>query len=671
MTRRKGVGGGWLKWLVGAVIVLVILVVVALVALPSLVPVDTIRDRVVSAVHDATGRDLAIKGGMTVSIFPTLAVTAKDVTFSNASWAGQKPMVSLSSLDVRLKVIPLISGKVEVASFVLDRPEIDLETDKQGHGNWEMAPPAGAAAAKANAPAAPATSSAAGGKTPAAGGGGGIPEISLGDVHISNGHLVYKDGVSGQTESFDAVNLKISLPDLDSPLAVDGSLRFRDKDVNLTVNAAKPRAMMAVGGSPVSVKLVSDPVKLDFSGTLALAGAPRGAIDIDLSTPSVRDLAAWATGKPLAMPGNGLGSMSLKGKALLDANRIALNGLQLTLDNAKATGELAVDTGGARPSLKGQLAVDHLDLNSYLPPEGGAKGAAGGGGGASGNAGAAKPASGQSGWSEDPIDVSPLKSADVDLGLAADSIVYRKIEIGKSTLKITLAGGQLSADLANMSLYQGNVQGRVQVDGAGAVPAVKVNLKLDKVQLKPLLAATSGSDQLSGAAVGDIDVAGQGHSQKEIVSTLAGKGRFELQNGVLRGIDLQGIVKNAAQSLTGGSGVGQTEFKKASGTFTMTNGIAKNDDLAIETDLMTVAGTGTIDLPKRTLDYKVTPKLAGAVPLPLIIQGPWDNISWRPDVSGIVPKDIGGAGKALNAITNQKGGGAGGAVGGALNKLLR
>ena len=103
----------------------------------------------------------------------------------------------------------------------------------------------------------------------------GIGEIALGDVRITDGHVSFKNGVTGTTETADAINLKIGLPNLDAPLTVDGSVHWRDKPVQLTLNAAKPRALLDGSGSDVKLNLAADPIKLTFAGTLAVAGALR------------------------------------------------------------------------------------------------------------------------------------------------------------------------------------------------------------------------------------------------------------------------------------------------------------------------------------------------------------------------------------------------------------
>ena len=271
--------------------------------------------------------------------------------------------------------------------------------------------------------------------------------------------------------------------------------------------------------------------------------------------------------------GRWAGAVSIKGKVSIDGAKYALAGVQLGLDQIKGTADFAVDTGGARPSIKGKLAVDKLDLNHYMAPAGNQSQAATPNN-AQGNASGAKsnptPAAAQ-GWSDEPIDSSGLKAANVNLTLAADAIVWRKVEVGKTAVQITLDGGRLTFDLTDMALYQGAVRGRVQVDGSGPVLGTDANLRIDKVQVEPLLKALADTDRVSGLAVADTTLNSKGKSQKELIGALSGKGSLALQNGVVKGIDLVGMVKNAAASAVGGNG-GETAFTTASGTYTYHGG---------------------------------------------------------------------------------------------------
>src|SRR5262249_194948 len=155
-------------------------------------------------------------------------------------------------------------------------------------------------------------------------------------------------------------------------------------------------------------------------------------------------------------------------------------------DGMKGTGDLAVDTSGARPALKGTLAVDRLDLNHYMAPEQKrAKDASSAGSSSSGSAAKTGAPSTSAHHhqprSDDPIDAPGLKSADINLALATDAILWRKVEVGKTTVQITLDAGKLNLDLKDMALYQGDVKGGVQVDGSSPALATGASLKIDKV----------------------------------------------------------------------------------------------------------------------------------------------------------------------------------------------
>jgi AsmA protein len=239
-------------------------------------------------------------------------------------------------------------------------------------------------------------------------------------------------------------------------------------------------------------------------------------------------------------------------------------------------------------------------------------------------------------------------------------------------VQVNLTNGRLTLDLTDMSLYQGDVKGRVQVDGSGAQLATDANLKIDKVQVGPLMLALADSDRITGAVVSDSQVTSRGKSQRELVGALAGKGNFALQNGVIKGVDLVGMVKNAASSVVGGKG-GETDFSTANGTYTITNGILKNGDLVVNAPTMTVTGAGTVDMPRQTVDYKVKAALAGALTVPINVTGPWDAIDYTPDLKGLLTENVGNAGKLVGSGVKGVGGAAGSVTDklkGGLGKLL-
>src|SRR5690606_20024456 len=147
-------------------------------------------------------------------------------------------------------------------------------------------------------------------------------------------------------------------------------------------------------------------------------------------------------------PGEGLGPLSIAGQLALREDSYAFSGIELALDDLRATGALSLKTGGARPLVRGELVTDRLDLNPYLPP-------------------IPEEEPEWEGWSTEPIDTSGMKAADMELAFRTKALVVRKIQIGESSLDLSLKNGVLNVKLNQMALYDGSGSGSFTLDGSG------------------------------------------------------------------------------------------------------------------------------------------------------------------------------------------------------------
>lgn len=601
---------------------LIVILIAAAVALPFLIPAGVYKERIVSLVKSQTGRDLAIGGEVGFSVFPQLAIKVENVSLSNAPWAKERDMASMRELRAALKIMPLFKGEVEIDSFVLVDPVIHLEVRADGTPNWQFG---GAAAA----PSAPAQGA----------GGAAVKQVRLGEVSISNGTATYRNAKTGGSLAFEKIDLDLSLPSLDDPFEADGSLVWNNEKLTLRLAAARPRALTAGGETPVSLALQSARIDAAYEGTVRPFEGLRFAGNVKLDVPSVRALAQWL-GNPLA-DGNGFGPLAIEGRASGGNGAYAFSNAKVSLDGMNATGDLNVATGGRRPVVKGKLAVDRIDANAYLAPEG-----AGPTPTPVGNAAGA-----DEGWSNAPIDLSGLKAADADIAFSAGEILVRKIRIGESALTLRLNNGVMTANLSKLALYEGAGSGALTLDGSAGKPRANASFSIAGVAAEPLLTDVADLKRLQGATALNFAVATAGASQREMVGALGGKGEVKFTNGKIKGINVAQLARTAlGGAITGwGSGGSQdTDFSEFGGTFTIVNGILANDDLKLLSPLVRVTGAGKVDLPARTLNYRVAPKLAATLEgqggateakgleVPVIIEGPWSAPHFRPDLASMI-----------------------------------
>jgi AsmA protein len=611
----------------GAVVVLVI---AAALILPAVIPVETYKNQVLAQIEDATGRKAQIAGDFKLSILPNLEFSAGKFSLANAPGVTPAQMVTLDKMTVQVALFPLLSGTVVVDSFVLDKPEIALSVDRNGRPNWQFDAKRPAEKPGAGRPSRPEED----------GGGSPLSGLTLGDVRLVSGKITYADARSGTSYAVDDINMKVSLPSLSSPMKADGSLVWNKEKVDLALNIANPGAFLDAKSTDFGAEISGAPVKLSFKGKAASDKVFKGQGVLDLDVPSVRKLAAWA-GSPLDMPGTGLGPLKIAGTVDVDGQKLAFRDARFGLDEIKGTGELRFDGSGQKPYANARLALETVDLNPYLPPEGAAdKGTS------------ARPApapAGAQGWSDEPIDMSALRQANADLDLTLGALKMRKISIGKSRVAVTLKEGKLVADLTEMALYQGNGKATITANGAERVPAVALNFNLTGFQANPFLRDAMDMDRLEGKANAVLDVQGRGASQRAIVSSLDGNGKVEFLDGAIRGINLAAMVRNVQGAFLDKSAREQqkTDFSELTGTYTIRSGILNNQDLELKSPLLRVSGKGNVDLPKRSVNYRVEPKVASTtegqggrgdvsgVMVPVIVEGPWDDLSYRPDLAGV------------------------------------
>ncbi|MDO8290115.1 MAG: AsmA family protein [Parvibaculum sp.] len=605
---------------------IIVLLVAVIVAVPLLIPTSVYKQQVVNLVKTQTGRDLVIGGDVGLSFFPRLAVKVENVDLSNAPWAKDKSMASMKELRAAIKILPLFTGNVEIDSFILVDPIIHLEVKADGTPNWQFSEGKAPAATPADASSGPAT----------------VKDIRLGEISVKNGTGTYRNAQSGAALAFEAVNLDISLPGLDDPFGAEGSVTWNSEPVTFSLAAAKPRALTDGGPTPVEFSLSSSKINVTYKGSFQAFDTVKFTGGLDLDVPSIRDLAAWV-GSPMPR-GNGFGPLKVHGEVFGSGNSYSFNNARVSIDGMNATGKVSVVTGGARPVVKGNLAIDKIDANIYLAADGSAAPAP------TTSAAPAPAPAGQTGWSNEPINFSGLKAVDAQIALSTEQLLVKEIKVGPSALNLSLTNGLLNVNLNKLALYDGAGSGTLTLNGASSTPQLQAAFKIAGVKAEPLLTDAADFKRLSGLTAMNFSVSATGRSQREMVGTLGGQGDVKFTNGSVKGINLGALLRNVLSAPATGwtsGGSQDTDFSEMGGTFTIAQGILTNKDLKLLSPLLRVAGSGTVNIPQQTLNYRIEPKLAATlqgqggsdaqgIEVPVIVEGPWSKPTFRPDLAAML-----------------------------------
>jgi len=115
---------------------LLVLIMGMLLVGPFFIDVNDYKPQIAKAVKDATGREVQI-GEIEASLFPWIGVRLESVRLANRTGFSDREFLKVESLDVQLALLPLLSKQIEIKRFKLDTPELFLERNSEGEGNWE------------------------------------------------------------------------------------------------------------------------------------------------------------------------------------------------------------------------------------------------------------------------------------------------------------------------------------------------------------------------------------------------------------------------------------------------------------------------------------------------------------------------------------------------------
>jgi len=582
--------GKLIKWVIGILAALLLLIVAAVIVLPMVIDPNDYKDEIVKAVRDQTGRELVIAEPMDLSVFPWLGIAAGGVSLSNAPGFGDQPFASIGALQLKVKLLPLLSRKVQVDTIVLRDLSLNMARNANGKSNWEDL----------------------GGK----------------DKPSHKEHAGKDEGGSGMTvdiQGVEVVNARLVWDDRQA------KSRYVLKDLNLTAGA-----LSAGSTAPLALGFVLDTgekgplVTLDLQGTVTVRDDLRGY--------SMPDLALVLKGEGGDLPQPLQIDLQAKLDADLATEKVALSDLVIKLDDSTLTGNIDVDSF-AGPALQVRLDLDQIDLDRYLP-------AAAEGEQAKAEA---KPAKA----SDDPLaglrsleldgqvnvgklKVKNLTITDMKVTVRAKDGVLRADPLqallyqGKLSGRAELDARRKTPTVAVRNNLVGIQAGPLLMDLTGkdhltGTGEVETDLRMTGMSDREIRSSLNGTARFAfrDGAVKGVNVA---QLIRQAQAALSGGSAPE--------------------------GLQQTDFSELSGSARITNGLVDNQDLSAKSPLLRIGGKGQVNLPADSVDYLLTAELVKSLegqggaqditglPIPVRIKGKLADPGYSVDLQSVLQSKV-------------------------------
>jgi len=603
--------------------ILVFLVIAAALAATLLINPNDYKDDIVKVVHDKTGRELQLKGDIKLSLFPWLGLELGQTSLGNAPGFGAQPMASIDKVDVKLKLLPLLRKEVEVDTIVLDGLKLNLRRNKVGATNWDDLVSAGAG--KAAAPAPPA-----GKKEPPA--AAPVAALTIGGIDIRHGELHWLDEQNGTSVrvrnlSLQTTKLAVATPmniKLGFDLATGKPVIHTPVHLQGQVTIDPQEETLAVKG--LQLALLDLNVDANLNGTHILS-TPALSGKVSLRPTDLRSVLG-KLGISVDMPADSLKSVSLDSDVRFSQKTLtaSADNLVLKLDDSKLTGN-ATYIMSKVPAIRADIAVDSIDVDRYLPPT---------------PAGAEKTKD-RASRKRTPfaIPIKPLKTLDLKGSFKLGSLKAFGIRSTNIRIPIDAKDGLVRVGPSKAQLYGGNYVGKQTLDVRKGAPHISSNEKLTNVEIGGLLKDAGIFDKFTGVGNVSADITARGIDVDDILNSLNGKANASLKNGRIKGLNLHKMVADARESYAKAKGqpvparpkiTDEMEYAKLTASATIKNGIVTNKDLVMDGPFTTVTGSGTVNLPKYSMDYRANVRISenkNDKPVPVRIHGPFSKLSFN------------------------------------------
>ncbi|MFH1804288.1 MAG: AsmA family protein [Pseudomonadota bacterium] len=357
-----------MKKILAVIGALLVVVIAALLIIPSMIDWNSYKSQISTAVRDATGRTLDIRGDLSMSLLPFPALSVNDVALSNVPGATDAEMVSVQEVRVSVALMPLLTGNVQVTEISLIDPVIAIETFADGNNNLVFEPaiadgpdagnivgsdtPAGNAPAPQQSP------------EPASSNDGGLANsVQIDRLSVENATIIYRS--PGSEERIEGLTLDVTAGSLNGPLKGEGYVFYRGVPLTFNLDVGQ---ISQTSAFPVALRVGIDKVKgsFDIGGQVDLSGdLPGFSGQLNASFDDLREAAIRIAGEGADIPDQAAKPFSLTGQLAANAKSVTVNDLTMRFGETRGTGALSIDQ---EPQLNADLALrfNQLDLDAIL-----------------------------------------------------------------------------------------------------------------------------------------------------------------------------------------------------------------------------------------------------------------------------------------------------------------
>ncbi len=567
---------------VGGLFALMIAGLLVVVAFATFYDYDQLKPVIAQAVKDATGRDLSIAGdidlALSLNAMPALSVTK--VSFSNAPWGRDHPLVSVARVDAKIDFSALLHGRIKVDRLDIDGLSVFLQTDLKGRGNWTFSAPG---------------PSLSGAKSANISSFGGLPVIpAIRNVRLRDVRVSFLDGATGVDRKFFLPKVDVSAERFAAPIFAAVDVTYKGVAMKIRGEFASLKALTGGGGAMFPVRLGITLPGFDAKMKAKVKTSPAG-----MAVRARLDVAATnVTALNKIMDTNLPDLQPLKGRVTLSGSgvRYVFSDLFVQVGDSTVTGKGDVDFSAARPRVNADLKAPLLDLDALSAKR------------RSTLATRKKIKNASAVFSSAPLPWALLRSADGDVKISARRIKVAALVITHARARAKLSAGRLDIKMVRFALGGGRVSAAISLDAAGAMPSLKVRARVVKLDVGRVLKMRGLGNILVLPVNVRLKIASHGVSMKRLMEEVDGSLQAAARNGRIDSQAFSGLTAGAVSILPWAARKDAGTISCMVADWRIVSGVATARTVLMDTPGFRVAVTGNANLGAEQLHLNVLPR---------------------------------------------------------------
>lgn len=577
------------KWVLGVVSASILLLVLAVYVTLSSYNYNGLKPEITRAVKDDTGRELTLGGDISLKIGFTPALVVKDVSFQNASWGSQPELAKIKRFEIKVRLLPLLSRRIEVKRLILIEPEILFETDISGKSNLAFETTEKQDLTK-------------GKDETKAGGNWKLSALTFNELQIEKGRITYIDHELKKTYVATVGTLMATATSSESPTKLKLKGAYNDKSFEVTGTLCPLTAFInPIKAWPVNLVVKTESATLTLDGMVKDPLARRG-IELNFTLKG-KDLASFKqlSGESLHLGG----PFDISGRIADTArNAYSISNLKIIQGENDLSGSVELNLAENRPKVTAALSAQKLDLRPYFQMNPNTEKTT-------------KHLSKEAGkedkiFPDRPLPLDTLRQADADVKVQAAQVLLPNFPLNSLVMDIVLKDGALTVKPLKAVLGKGSMDGHLFLQSQGKAASLTFVLKINKLDISYLTKGHKSTEGLEGNLDADIDLRAQGASIAGLMGGLngktvlvIGKGRVDNKYIDILGGDLSSSLFRLLNPFRK-----ETQYTSINcfvSGFNIKDGVASTTGLALNTDYMVVVGEGEINLKTERLNLSLKP----------------------------------------------------------------